>query len=70
MGYNQDVNKRISIRLKDYDYSQEGLYFITICTQNKLCLFGEVVNNDRGTMNRALISEIVGAGPMPAFSLS
>ncbi len=35
--------KRKSIRLKDYDYSQNGAYFVTICTQNRECLFGEIV---------------------------
>ncbi len=30
--YNPDIHHRHSIRLKGYDYSQEGLYFITICT--------------------------------------
>ncbi len=29
-------------RLREYDYSQAGWYFITICTQNRECLFGEV----------------------------
>jgi len=31
-------------RLKDYDYSLEGYYFITICTKDKLHYFGEVLN--------------------------
>ncbi len=35
---------RRSIRLPGYDYSQSGLYFITICTINKICLFGNIVN--------------------------
>jgi REP element-mobilizing transposase RayT len=35
---------RRSIRLKGYDYSQQGLYFITLCVQNRVCLFGEIVN--------------------------
>jgi putative transposase len=35
---------RRSIRLKGYDYSQPGAYFITICTQDRACLFGEVVD--------------------------
>lgn len=39
------MNKqRQSIRLKNYDYSQSGLYFVTICTQNRECLFGDVVD--------------------------
>ncbi|MBU1104656.1 hypothetical protein KJ664_02010 [Patescibacteria group bacterium] len=33
---------RRSIRLKEYDYSQNGWYFVTICTQNRKCLFGEI----------------------------
>lgn len=35
---------RRSIRLKGYDYSQEGLYFVTICCQNMAYRFGKVVN--------------------------
>lgn len=42
--YNPDIYHRHSIRLKGYDYSQEGLYFITICTQNHKHLFGEIKN--------------------------
>ncbi|MGQ9928667.1 MAG: transposase, partial [Chloroflexaceae bacterium] len=37
---------RRSIRLKGYDYAQAGAYFVTICTQNRECLFGEVVNGE------------------------
>jgi len=44
MKYNPDIHHRRSIRLKEYDYSQAGLYFITICTQNRECLFGDVKN--------------------------
>jgi len=55
MKYNPNIHHRRSIRLKGYDYSQAGLYFITICTQNQLCLFGEIKNeemilNDAGKM--------------------
>lgn len=35
--------RRKSIRLSEYDYSQAGLYFITICTHDRVCLFGEIV---------------------------
>lgn len=44
MTYGSNIHRRRSIRLKGYDYSQSGLYFITICTQNRECLFGNVVN--------------------------
>ena len=50
---NNKFPNRKSIRLKGYDYSQAGLYFITICTQNREHLFGNVENgkmllNDAG----------------------
>jgi len=35
--------ERKQTRLKDYDYSQNGYYFITICTHNRQNLFGEIV---------------------------
>jgi REP element-mobilizing transposase RayT len=40
--YNPDIHHRRSIRLKGCDYSRPGAYFITICTQNRECLFGKV----------------------------
>jgi len=51
----QRLPQRRSIRLKGYDYSQAGLYFVTIVTKNRECLFGEIVNdemilNDAGKM--------------------
>lgn len=51
--FNRNKHQRKSIRLKGYDYSQAGLYFVTICVQNRLCLFGDIVNgkmilNDAG----------------------
>jgi putative transposase len=35
-------HKRSSIRLKGYDYSQTGAYFVTVCVQDKRCLLGNV----------------------------
>lgn len=42
-----DIQKtlvRNSLRLKGYDYSQPGAYFITICTENKICYLGNIVD--------------------------
>ena len=36
--------QRKSTRLKGYDYSQAGLYFITICCENRVCHFGQIKN--------------------------
>ena len=40
----EEQKNRKSIRLKNYDYSQENYYFITICTVNRECLFGKIEN--------------------------
>jgi len=37
---------RRSIRLKGYDYSQEGAYYVTIVVQGRECLFGEIINQE------------------------
>lgn len=48
----QLVPNRKSIRLKGYNYSNEGWYYVTICAQNKICLFGEIVY-DKMKLNKA-----------------
>ncbi len=45
MKYNPEKHHRRSIRLKGYDYSQPGWYFVTVVTQNREMLFGVVVND-------------------------
>jgi putative transposase len=42
--YGYGRHSRRSVRLKDYDYSQEGAYFVTICAKNRECLFGQIVD--------------------------
>lgn len=44
--YNPSVHNRRSIRLKGYDYSQSGLYFITICCHERNPRFGKIVNGE------------------------
>ncbi len=51
MGEQSELRRR-SIRLKGYDYSQSGAYFVTIVTQGRVCLFGDVVE-DRMRLNGA-----------------
>ena len=45
-GYDPDRHHRRSIRLKGYDYSRSGAYFVTIVVRNRRCLFGDVDGND------------------------
>ena len=44
MKYDPDRHHRRSIRLKGYDYSQPGAYFVTVCVHQRQCLFGNVVD--------------------------
>lgn len=46
MKYNPDKHDRHSIRLKGYDYSSPGAYFITICTHQRACLFGNIADGE------------------------
>jgi len=46
MTFISDARQRHSIRLQKFDYSQNGAYFITICSYNKQCLFGRVINDE------------------------
>jgi REP element-mobilizing transposase RayT len=46
MAYNPDIHHRRSIRLQNYDYSQQGAYFVTICTLQRECLFGEIIERE------------------------
>lgn len=53
-----DINHhhhRRSIRLRNYNYAQNGMYFVTICIQHHQCMLGEInnhimINNDAGNM--------------------
>ena len=38
-----ELKSRKPTRLKEFDYNTEGAYFVTICTQGRLCQFGEIV---------------------------
>jgi putative transposase len=42
MAYDEKQHHRRSIRLRDHNYAEPGAYFVTLCTEGHLCLFGEV----------------------------
>ena len=46
MKHDFDKYNRRSIRLKGWDYSGSADYFITICTRDRECLFGEIIDNE------------------------
>ena len=63
MKYNPEKHHRKSIRLKDYDYLKNGYYFITICSKNRECIFG---NLNRGAVYPCLVRDL----PVPKTCLN
>lgn len=43
----ENLPQRKQIRLKYYNYASEGMYFITICTKNRLEILGNIKSNSR-----------------------
>jgi len=56
MKYDPEIHHRRSVRLRNYDYSSSGVYFVTICTTGKACLFGTIT---QGTMQLNDLGRIV-----------
>jgi putative transposase len=55
MKYDPDINHRQSVRLQGYDYSNSGMYFVTVCVQGKEPVLGMIENwvmrlNETGKM--------------------
>ena len=51
MTFNPHIHHRRSIRLKGYDYSQAGAYFITICCHDGECRFGKIIHPGQMELN-------------------
>jgi len=63
MKYDPEKHHRRSVRLKGYDYEQSGAYFVTVVTQARACLFGEIADGETrlkeaGRMVRAVWEEL------------
>jgi REP element-mobilizing transposase RayT len=59
MSYNPNIHHRRSIRLKEYDYSWAGLYFVTICVQNQECVFGKIVDGKMQLSPLGIIADVL-----------
>ena len=57
MVFNPDIHHRRSLRLKGYDYSCAGAYFVTICTWQRECLFGAIEDGEMRLNEMGLIVE-------------
>ena len=57
-----DIHHRHSIRLRGYDYSQAGAYFVTVCVQRHECLFGDVANGKMRLNDAGRTAQTAGEG--------
>jgi REP element-mobilizing transposase RayT len=63
MSHDICLHHRRSIRLQGFDYSRDGVYYITVCTEKRQCLFGDIVDgvmrlNDAGSIAQHCRDEI------------
>ena len=56
--YSNNKNRK-ALRLKNYDYAKNGLYFITICIQNREHLLGNISNNMHTVYDTGLMIETI-----------
>ncbi len=61
--FNHDIHRRHSVRLKGYDYSKAGAYFVTVYAWQRGCLLGEIVDgamrlNEYGNIVKACWDDI------------
>ncbi|HIJ94423.1 MAG TPA: transposase [Desulfuromonadales bacterium] len=68
MIFNPDIHHRHSIRLKDYDYSQAGAYFVTLCAWQRECLFGDFVDGKMRLNELGQVVESVWCGLIRHFA--
>lgn len=62
MSFDREKHHRRSIRLPGYSYIQAGAYFVTVCTQDRECFFGEIVNAKMELNQYGAVSLDVGQG--------
>jgi putative transposase len=62
MPYDPNIHHRRSVRLQGYDYSRGGAYFITICTQDRTRLLGEIIDGQMSLSAAGQMIEEVWAG--------
>jgi REP element-mobilizing transposase RayT len=67
MKYDPAKHHRKSIRLKGFDYSQNAAYFITLVTQGRECLFGEIIDGEMQLNAAGEIITLAWLGMEPRF---
>ena len=61
--------KRKSTRLKNYDYSSTGVYFVTICIQDRKQILSEIIRTPRPVTDELKISAVGEGLAPPAYSI-
>ncbi len=64
MDKEKELPKRKSTRLKNYDYGTTGVYFVTICTQDRKQILSEIIRTN-STATDEITSQAVGEGLAP-----
>ncbi len=64
MDREKELPRRKSTRLKNYDYSATGVYFVTICIQDRKQILSEIVRTERSVIE-GLTKSAVGEGLAP-----
>ena len=55
MDNNKDLPKRKSTRLKNFDYSSAGAYFVTICVRDRMQILSEIVRTDLTSVDKTIV---------------
>ena len=62
MSYNPEIHHRRSIRLQGYDYTNAGVYFVTICCYQRQHLFGSIDNGEMEINRNNILSPKISVG--------
>jgi len=57
MKIDRDIQGRRAVRLKGYDYSEAGAYFVTMCAYDRECLYGDVTEGNMQLNKYGMIAE-------------
>ena len=55
MDNDKDLPKRKSTRLKSFDYSSVGAYFVTICVRDRMQILSEIVRTDLTSVDKTIV---------------
>ncbi len=63
---NNKILKRKNLRIPEYNYSNDGFYFITICTKGRKCILSKIINDEQDNFNKL---ELLSYGKIVEYNL-